>query len=335
MTEQLPPQHSEDSPHSFDEQIALLDRTHEITEYDPEQTLKQFYVKRTNGAVEPWLAIGEGPTRLKLIKRENGKTLYKYLDRQKVLEQQAELGVEFAAERARTVVDLGREGTEAVPVIVDTSDLDSPEQQQDPYDYLRSALPPVTRPKSSEQENFYDSLLAGQSQNWQGGGAQKPETAEDRQRAYYDKFVTAENRQAAQTFLAESEKATPQIKEILSRAGIDPTSLEAIDAIRENPDIRFEVAKVLVQKLDRLAADPYTDMGDRVVMNSPNNLKEDPVLYGGKMMSRVYAVRMALKMIGGEFSSRLEGKSDHQRDERGKVILGQHRHAAITTLMNQ
>ena len=71
--------------------------------------------------------------------------------------------------------------------------------------------------------------------------------------------------------------------------------------------------------------DPY-GFGERIQDNAVNNLKEDPQT-GVKMMSRDYVVSLSLKMLGGEYS---EKHADQwlDRDETGRVILGQHRDAA-------
>ncbi len=254
--------------------------------------------------------------------------------------------------RQQAEEDLGEEAVEASDVHLEVAAanrivaMDKQEVQKDPYDYLREALPPIVRPLKAETNDphKYDYLFSSKDDILSGQGAQhdsrgfghyeapKAETAEDRQRKYYDKYVTEENRGIAQATLAESIKATPQIREILAKHDLSPTSIDAVDAIRENPDVRFEVAKVLVQKLDKLASES-NDMGWRVNDNSPNNLKVDPVT-GARMKSRLYAVDMALKMIGGEFSERAEGRDSIEYGTDGSVAVGQHRHAARATLMS-
>lgn len=218
--------------------------------------------------------------------------------------------------------------------------VDSQEVQKDPFDYLRTALPPVVRPPVPKSEKpDYDKLLFGtdEEQPWHPSqaprfGQYEPETEESRQRKYYDKFVTESNRNDALETLVNISDSTPGIGEILRKHGISAASIEAVDAIREDPDVRFEVAKLIAQKLDRLAESP-NDMGWRINGNSPNNLKVDPMT-GKRMLSRTYAVSMALKMLGGEFSKASEGKDDFARDAEGNVAIGQHRHAATSTLFS-
>lgn len=216
--------------------------------------------------------------------------------------------------REKAEEDLGEEALEASGVELEVAaasrivSLDNQEVQNDPYDYLRAKLPPVTKEAAAN-------------------------ATENIQRNYYEKFVTEENRSAAQSMLAIAENSTPEIREVLSRYDISPISIEAVDAIREHPEVRFEVAKALVIKLDELL-DRDNDMGWRVNANYSTNLKTDPMT-GVKLTSRLYVVSMALKMIGGEFTERLEGKHDLLRGSDGVVVAGQHRHAARTLLMAQ
>lgn len=177
------------------------------------------------------------------------------------------------------------------------------EKPIDVYAYLKEALPPVTRGTTEASGK------------------------------YYDKFVTDENRQVSLDFLSEVVKADAHIAGIIYEAGLEPTDMATVDAIRENPDIRYKVAKRLTQKLDTLADQDPEGFGFRVAVNSPNNLKSDGVT-GKRMKSRMYAVDMALKMLGGEFSERTQD-DDFARDKNDRVANGQHRHAARTVIMSR
>lgn len=177
------------------------------------------------------------------------------------------------------------------------------EKNVDVYAYLRHALPPVIRG------------------NTEASGK------------YYDKFVTDENRQVSLDFLTEVVKADAHIAGIIYEAGFQPTDMATVDAIRENPDIRYKIAKWLTQKLDTLVDQDPEGFGFRVAVNSPNNLKVDPQT-GKRMKSRMYAVDMALKMLGGEFSERTQD-DDFARDKNDRVAIGQHRHAARVITMSR
>ncbi len=218
---------------------------------------------------------------------------------------------EVAAFRAEVADDLGEEAVEDSGVVVEASvaqrfaDLPKPVEREPkgPYDYLRQALPPVVR-----------------------------ESAAPEMQKYYDKFVTEENRQESLNTFSEVFKAVPAIEQVLVEANIPPLSLEAVDAIRSNADVRFEVAKILASRLDVLASQPGTDIGPRVVENSPQNLKSDMVL-NEKLLSRTHAVKMALKMLGGEYSEKADPSTGYERDENsGRVTHGQHRYAALQAL---
>ncbi|HBO64792.1 TPA: hypothetical protein DD425_02425 [Candidatus Saccharibacteria bacterium] len=206
-----------------------------------------------------------------------------------------------------------------------------------PYVYLKDALPPVVRPSDEhdEGESKYDFLFADDATynaKMQEFGQYVPETEEDKQRAYYDKYVTEENRQSSLESLVLSYRANPQLRTILEKHGVSPDTVEAVDAIRENAAVRLDVAVVLARKLDRMAI-PDSDFGWRVVENSRGNLKVDP-LTGKRMDSRTYAVGMALKMLDGEFVEGLDKPSDYLYEDDGRVKMGQHRHAARAILMS-
>lgn len=279
-------------------------------------------------------------------------------------ERQGERGKELSpAERQEIQQDLGHEAADEAGLVLGSvlppmeanvaaavaasqrmEAAREPERKKDQYAYLRSELPPVTRPERTQQEETdYNNMLFGDTkdQPWakhpgfgQYVAPSEPDTPETRQRKYYDKFVTEANRQDALGTLAEAMKATPEIREILALSGLNPTAMESVDAIRENAEVRFEVAKVIAQKLDRIASDPNNDLGPRVINNSPNVLKMDDQT-ARKYLSRTYAVSLALKMIGGEFSTANESKGDFARNSEGTVIQGQHRHAATSALMTR
>ncbi|RWZ78590.1 MAG: hypothetical protein EOT05_02465 [Candidatus Microsaccharimonas sossegonensis] len=173
----------------------------------------------------------------------------------------------------------------------------------DVYTYLKDALPVVTRGDTEAS------------------------------RKYYDKFVTEENKQVSLDFLQEAVKADREIARVLDEAGLKPIDMAAVDAIRENPDVRYGVAKRLVQKLDMLVDRNPEDFGIRIAHDSAGNLKVDPQT-GKRMKSRLYAVDMALKMLGGEFSERYES-NDFARDSNDRVTIGQHRHAARAVIMSR
>ncbi|HEY8886253.1 MAG TPA: hypothetical protein VIM31_02000 [Candidatus Microsaccharimonas sp.] len=208
-------------------------------------------------------------------------------------------------EAAQRVSGLETKESSSYDALLDpnTPNIVEKEARPDVYVYLKEALPTVTRGETEASQK------------------------------YYDKFVTEENRQVSLDFLDEAVKADVKIAAILHEAGLNPSDMAAVDAIRENPDVRYQVAKRLTQKLDTLADRDPTDFGIRIANNSPNNLKVDPQT-GKRMLSRMYAVDTALKMLGGEFSERNEA-NDFARDSSDRVAIGQHRHAARTTIMSR
>jgi len=309
-------------------EVAL--QAQDTTPQDPNSWTK--YIPRANGLRA---AVGTLMTDKKLAEPFR---LAVY-ERQAAIIKQRELGLDAIEQVSPEIIklrdeaaeDLGEEGVESAGVSVSGVAEEASvarrmfgevpptveRKEADPFDYLRDVLPPTIRPTGKPKLYRYDEKHIP--------------TVEEKQQAYYDKFVTEENKQESLQTLIEAAKATPEIREVLNKAGIGTASMEAVDAIRENADIRFEVAKALLTKLNKLADDPHTDMGWRVVDNSPNNLKSDPIT-GKKYLSREYAVGMALKMLGGEFS---EQHNDHsfKRDQTGRVILAQHINAATQAMM--
>ncbi|MNQ96121.1 hypothetical protein D3C85_1117130 [compost metagenome] len=205
------------------------------------------------------------------------------------------------------------------------------EREKDPFDYLRSLLPPVTRP--DKQPANLDHLYGSQEEYERVLAELQLTRKEQEQQKYYDRFVTEENKQASRETLVDSLKMNPEIGRVLHEVGIDASSMEAVNAIRENADVRYAVAKYFAQKLDDMVMKDPHGFGWRVEENRPDNLKEDP-LTGKKMMSRDYVVSLVLKMLDGEFSVSNEDDS-FTRDSDGRVAVAQHRDAARRLLMGK
>lgn len=363
MANEFQPESSENAARKeLMERIARDDERYQIEELPLEDAAPVYLVRRSSGAIESWRLEGEGPVVSKLISRdERGLPMVKYLERQKLLDSQAALAFEReTALRARAALDLGEEAAEAVPVIgpnsplitevprfekptkaVVTTALDQPivsseKVQGSKYNYLRDVLPPLRAPMVEENSSNYDALIFGgdDQQEWvRQPSTGQPERVRNDQKKYYERFVTQENRDASLDFLQEVMKATPLIRDILDRYNLDPSSIESVDAIRESPEVRFEVAKVIAEKLDSILSGE-NDLGWRLNESSANNLKEDQIT-GKKLSSRTHAVSLALKMIGGEFSDKNVSSIDTiERDESGRVVQGQHRHAATSALMS-
>lgn len=238
--------------------------------------------------------------------------------------------------KAPAVDPSARAASVAQEMILGSAETLTPKNEKE---YLRTLLPPVVRPPEPEQpqdDNEYAHLFEADEDRYvkasirrQHLEEQKKNDPEQRKRDYYDAYVTLENRTAAVDALERALSVQPQLVELLRRHGYEGASLAAVDAVREDPQIRYETAKALSERLDVLADEKGGDLGERVVRNSPDNIKVDP-LTGARLSSRDYAVNMALKMIGGEFAERLESADDFQRSHNGTgaVIVGQHRHAA-------
>lgn len=263
---------------------------------------------------------------------EDGEQKEKPLGRNSLSDQiQDKLAAELAADRAsmteyegaapRVLTDMGGSALRAAGV--ETPGV-AAEHEKDTYDYLRTLLPPVTRP--DKQASSYDYLFGTDEEQERALAELQLTRKEQEQQKYYDRFVTSENKQSSQVALAESLRVNPVLGNIFRDAGIAAISPEAVDAVRENADVRYEVAKYFVQKLETMVMKDPHGFGWRIEDNMLNNLKEDPQT-GQKMMSRDYVVSLVLKMLGGEYSER-HADDGFERDQSGRVVLGQHRDAA-------
>lgn len=306
---------------AYDAEIARRDEKFRIIEFDPEDTLQHILVERSGGNTARMTLIGqnEAGTVGKVIDFATGAV--KYIPLQETLARQGEL--RERSEREHTQEELG-----GVAVVRAVEVPDGHAEREDPYNYLRDMLPPVRRPET--KSNYQVWLYGSDNEVEQDRLASQLTPEQEQQRKYYDRFVTEENKQASLEVLARSARIDPEIARILQDAGLDVVSAASVDAIRENPDVRYEVAKHLVQKLDQMANRAPQDFGWRIEKNSPNNLKADPQT-GQRMRSRLYAVSMAMKMMGGEFSFR-DADDSLAYDEQGRVAVAQHRDAAQVLL---
>lgn len=317
------------------DEVGRRDELFGIQEVDIEDTLLEFPLVRSNGQTERgWLLVGTGINPKsgrevgkfeKNIFNDNGDLVeknYNYRDLEEQYLLLEKLKEEGHGERVASL--LSRPAVEPSVEIV----LDAAESE---YAYLKDYLPPVVRPDVPKSVKSYDYLF---DPNYNPAEyLQRQKTPDEKLAEYYDKFVTDENRAASVDTLKQAMLHNPKINEFLRESGIDPHSVEAVDAIRENPEVRFKVAEYLAAKLDMKASLYPDEYGERVVNNSPGNQKVDSQT-AKRMPSRVYAVGLALKMIDGEFSEK-NAASDFERNDQGRPIIGQHRHAARSILLGR
>lgn len=200
---------------------------------------------------------------------------------------------------------------------LDTTFDKAPESEM--YDFLRQDLPPLTRPTSAVRPA------------WPVPPSISPE---QQQFDYYSRFITAEHHQESVKTLRESLAHTPELTDVVRQHGFNDSTLdEAVVAIREDPAIRFDVARILFKKINILANQPASGLGQRIVDNDPGNLKTDPQsVLSKKLPSRLYAVKMALKMIGGEFAPELVSAGELAVSSDHQTLSGQHVDAARAAL---
>ncbi len=119
------------------------------------------------------------------------------------------------------------------------------------------------------------------------------------------------------------------IGEFAARDQINPKdTLGLVDYIRENVDVRMELGRAFLRRIEVLAEDGQ--LGDRITK------KQKVSDYPGyprdiTMSSQEYSALLALSLIDGTFDNRNE-TNDTTYDQNGKIIRGQHRDAAFKAL---
>lgn len=143
----------------------------------------------------------------------------------------------------------------------------------------------------------------------------------------YEELVNDETRDYSKAVIEMGLGSNPRLKAILTENGLDSDFGAMVDAIRTNPKVRAGVAEYFSEKLDRAVMQSPDAFGERIVNNSPGNLKSDHMT-GKKRMSRDYVTKLVLDMLGGSFSEKREGHDPIEYDNEGRPKIGQHRSAA-------
>jgi hypothetical protein len=237
------------------------------------------------------------------------KGIPEHLLRTEAQEDMAEIATE------QTVAPIAIEAQVAANLI----GADRQEQEVDPLDRFKKLYPPILRPPAPKYEP------TGQF------GQYIPDDPEGTKRRYYDKFVTQKNREAAVDVLTVAASVNPEIRDIIlaNNEGMGTAGVKAVDLVRENPDVRAAIAKVLADKLEDIVKYP-NNLG-RLINFPPAGYRKADAIVGGKYTTNEYAVLMALKMLGGEFSEANVGIDKIEFTD-GVASQGQHRHAALTLL---
>ncbi len=144
----------------------------------------------------------------------------------------------------------------------------------------------------------------------------------------YDKLVSDASRQLAESKLRSTLQRDGALREILDKHGYDRASLDAVDALRTDEDLRYEVGTYLLDKLRRMTSISPMKFGDRILKDGTKRTDARAMPTDG-VSSQEYAAFLALAKIDGSFNADKESDSDKtEYGFGGQPIQGQHRAAA-------
>jgi len=206
-------------------------------------------------------------------------------------------------------------------------------KEKDPV--LAKLFAPSIRPELPSSTDSYLGLFAKTQEEYQEHMAKVAE--EDRKnqpiieaRKNYDRITNQDTREYSEQKLIAAFRNDPQIRDILSAKGFSEPSLEAVDALREDPELRYEVGEYLLNKLDDMIARDLSaggnSFGDRIVRNGTK--RTDYIAMPVQTTSREYVAYLALAKLSGMFNYKVDSSDVFKdQDEMGNIIINQHRHA--------
>lgn len=203
---------------------------------------------------------------------------------------------------------------------------------------LESIFAPITRPEipsdtvEGDSGRKYDYLFGTDEERAVGLAAVQARSLANepirKEQAEYDRYINDDTRRIASDQLKYAILRDPTLKGILEDHSFIESSLEAVDALRTDVELRYDVGVYLLNKMNRAVSDNPSSYGDRLVRNG--NKRNDYHGMGvSQMTSRQYASYLALSMLDGSFNGDRQSADDSVRhDPSGKVINSQHRDAA-------
>jgi len=200
--------------------------------------------------------------------------------------------------------------------------------------HLAAVFAPFVRPETPPSKvNLTDALLSKDDSAYPSALAELALENEANapiieQQKVYDKLVDDDTRDYSVQRLKLALRRDFMLEDILKEAGFKEASLDAVDAIRTDPDLRYKVAVHFMAKLNGEIANEPMNFGPRLLKNGQKvNAYVSQNVYTS---SREYAVYLAVAKISGMFNYKAERDSDDTKyDERtGQPIDSQHRAAA-------
>lgn len=239
--------------------------------------------------------------------------------------------------RAEVSHELATEALEATGVASPAeTDIVAPEIERSPKNPLLEKLfAPSTRPEVAEGSTYdYDELfLEGAARQAAQGARREREVTNQpviEAQKNYDRITNDDTRGYSVEQMAAILRRDSKFKAMMAENGFEGASLDSVDALREDPELRYKAGEYLLGKLDKVIAEDKVNgdrsFGERIIRNGQksNDYLKLPVA----TTSRQYVAYLALAKLSGMFNYKVD-ESDIFRDQndKGDVITNQHRHA--------
>ncbi|MGB3024138.1 MAG: FHA domain-containing protein [Candidatus Saccharimonadales bacterium] len=184
-----------------------------------------------------------------------------------------------------------------------------------------------------DYDTIFDDLLKGtaKKQDPENITFPKPDLIE-REQQEYDKHVTPEAKAAAVSKLIKAMGSDIVLKDILEKYTPHANIHEQVDALREDPNLRYAVGMYFLDKLNYLVGEDFHTFGRRIYKNEDKQPDSRQFLPLKDMKSREYAAYLALAMIDGSFNPSKVTSIDVIARNSNYELIGQHRHAALRIL---
>lgn len=142
----------------------------------------------------------------------------------------------------------------------------------------------------------------------------------------FDRITNQDTREYSEQKLIAVMRHDKELVKLLADRGITEASLDAVDALRNDADLRYDVAVHFLKKLDKMVESSPGSFGARIVRNGEksNDYMRLPV----RTTSREYVAYLALAKISGMFNYKVDSSDVFQDvNDRNEIVLNQHRHA--------
>ena len=348
----------------------IKDNPNASTQPSPSELTKSIYVKRSNGEIST-MRITENSTanesgrHLAYIVEQDDDDGSEFIAGFKPIpenvlgvDMQAALGAEYSnlhpeqaekiTENFKVIEELGKEALEASEVELDSEsvaatnevtgvELSASAERKLKNPHLAKLFEPQVRPNLPPSKiNLMDAMFSKEDDVFES--AQAAKLSEERANAPilkeqrdYDRITNQDTREYSEQQLIAAMRRDGTLREILAEKGFAEASIDAVDKIREDADLRYAVGEHLLTKLSRMIDDDKANRGNnfgpRLIANGEK--RNNYIALSEMTSSREYAAYLALAKISGMFNYKDDSSDIFQdQDGSGTILLNQHRHAA-------